>query len=141
MTPVEHVKGLPGVDIAQTGITQSNVVARGFNNVFSGALLVMTDNRYTHVPSLRFNANNMIPGHGPGHRPDRGVPGSRGRPLRTQFRQRGHAHHHNVTPGLPGDQRLHHVGSSAPGTMRIRTRAESSRPGGGAHSSSTAGWA
>lgn len=61
LTPVEHVKGLPGVDIAQTGISQSNVVARGFNNVFSGALLVMTDNRYTHVPSLRFNANNMIP--------------------------------------------------------------------------------
>jgi len=61
VTPVEHVKGLPGVDIAQTGISQSNVVARGFNNVFSGALLVMTDNRYTHVPSLRFNANNMIP--------------------------------------------------------------------------------
>ncbi len=60
MTPIEHVKGLPGVDIAQTGITQSNVVTRGFNNVFSGALLIMTDNRYTHVPSLRFNANNMI---------------------------------------------------------------------------------
>ncbi len=61
MTPMEHVKALPGVDIAQTGLTQSNVVTRGFNNVFSGALLVMTDNRYTHVPSLRFNANNMIP--------------------------------------------------------------------------------
>ena len=60
MTSVEHVRGLPGVDIAQTGLTQSNVVARGFNNVFSGALLIMTDNRYTHVPSIRFNANNMI---------------------------------------------------------------------------------
>ncbi len=61
MTPVDHVKSLPGVDVAQTGISQSNVVTRGFNNVFSGALLIMTDNRYTHVPSLRFNANNMIP--------------------------------------------------------------------------------
>ncbi len=61
MTPMEHVKTLPGVDVAQTGITQTNVVTRGFNNVFSGALLIMTDNRYTHVPSLRFNANNMIP--------------------------------------------------------------------------------
>jgi iron complex outermembrane receptor protein len=60
MTPVDHVKTLPGVDVAQTGITQTNVVTRGFNNVFSGALLIMTDNRYTHVPSLRFNANNMI---------------------------------------------------------------------------------
>lgn len=60
VSPMEHLKGLPGVDIAHTGLTQSNVVARGFNNVFSGALLIMTDNRYTHVPSLRFNANNMI---------------------------------------------------------------------------------
>jgi outer membrane receptor for ferrienterochelin and colicins len=57
----EHVRGLPGVDISQTGLTQSNVVTRGFNNVFSGALLVMTDNRYASVPSLRFNAYNMIP--------------------------------------------------------------------------------
>ncbi len=61
VTPVEHVKALPGVDVAQTGISQTNVVTRGFNNVFSGALLIMVDNRYTHVPSLRFNANNMIP--------------------------------------------------------------------------------
>jgi len=60
VTPVEHVKGLPGLDIVQTGITQSSVVARGFNNVFSGALLVLTDHRYAHVPSLRFNAHNMI---------------------------------------------------------------------------------
>ncbi len=61
LSPVEHVKALPGVDISQTGLTQSNVVTRGFNNIFSGALLVMTDNRYAHVPSLRFNAYNMIP--------------------------------------------------------------------------------
>ncbi|HSG50135.1 MAG TPA: TonB-dependent receptor [Longimicrobiales bacterium] len=61
LTPVEHVKALPGVDVVQTGLTSSNVVARGFNNVFSGALLVLTDNRYAFVPSLRFNAHNMIP--------------------------------------------------------------------------------
>lgn len=61
LSPVEHVKGLPGVDVSQTGLTQSNVVTRGFNNIFSGALLVITDNRYAHVPSLRFNAYNMIP--------------------------------------------------------------------------------
>ncbi len=61
LSPVENVKGLPGVDIVQSGLTSSNVVARGFNNVFSGALLVMTDNRYAAVPSLRFNAFNMLP--------------------------------------------------------------------------------
>jgi iron complex outermembrane receptor protein len=52
---------MPGVDVSQTGLTQSNVVTRGFNNVFSGAMLVMTDNRYASVPSLRLNAYNMIP--------------------------------------------------------------------------------
>ncbi len=60
-TPVDYVKAMPGVDVVQTGITQSNTVARGFNNVFSGALLVLTDNRYARIPSLRLNAYNMIP--------------------------------------------------------------------------------
>jgi iron complex outermembrane receptor protein len=61
VSPVENVKALPGVDIVQSGLTSANVVTRGFNNVFSGALLVMTDNRYAAVPSLRFNAFNMLP--------------------------------------------------------------------------------
>ena len=61
VTPVEHVKALPGVDVAQSGIGSSNVVTRGFNNVFSGALLVLTDNRIASVPSLRVNSYNMIP--------------------------------------------------------------------------------
>jgi iron complex outermembrane receptor protein len=61
VTPVDHVKSLPGVDIAQAGVTQTNVVTRGFNNIFSGSLLVITDNRYASVPSLRFNAYNMVP--------------------------------------------------------------------------------
>jgi outer membrane receptor for ferrienterochelin and colicins len=60
-TAVEHVRQVPGVDVASTGIAQSNVVARGFNNVFSGSLLVLTDNRWASVPSLRFNAYNLIP--------------------------------------------------------------------------------
>ena len=60
-TPSEHLKALPGIDMVQTGITQSNIVARGFNNVFSGTLLTIMDNRYARIPSLRFNAHNMIP--------------------------------------------------------------------------------
>ena len=57
----EHVRDQPGVDFAKTGLVQSNVVARGFNNVFSGALLTLTDNRIARVPSLRLNAHNFIP--------------------------------------------------------------------------------
>ncbi len=61
LTPTEHIKGLPAVDMARTGLNQSNVVTRGFNNIFSGALLVLTDNRMARVPSLRYNAYNFIP--------------------------------------------------------------------------------
>ena len=60
-TVADHVRALPGVDAAQTGINQGTVVSRGFNNVFSGALLAIIDNRYARVPSLRFNAYNMFP--------------------------------------------------------------------------------
>jgi iron complex outermembrane receptor protein len=57
----EHVVGLPGVDNVTYGLQQHNVVARGFNNVFSGALYILQDNRWASVPSLRFNAYNLIP--------------------------------------------------------------------------------
>lgn len=60
-TVIDHVKGEAGVDVAQTGLAQSNVVTRGFNNIFSGAMLVMADYRYAQVPSLRVNAYNFIP--------------------------------------------------------------------------------
>ncbi|MDE2763826.1 MAG: TonB-dependent receptor [Gemmatimonadota bacterium] len=61
VTVADHVQTLPGVDRAQTGLAQSTVVARGFNNVFSGTLLTIIDNRYARVPSLRFNAYSMFP--------------------------------------------------------------------------------
>lgn len=61
LTVVDHLREVPGIDIVQSGLTQSNVVARGFNNVFSGSLMVLTDNRIASVPSLRLNAYNFIP--------------------------------------------------------------------------------
>ena len=57
----DHIKDLPGVDFAKTGVARSNAVVRGFNNVFSGTLLTLTDNRIARVPSLRVNAFNFIP--------------------------------------------------------------------------------
>jgi iron complex outermembrane receptor protein len=60
LTPAAHVKGMPAVDMASTGLNQSNVVMRGFNNVFSGAMLFLVDNRIARVPSLRYNAYNFI---------------------------------------------------------------------------------
>jgi iron complex outermembrane receptor protein len=60
-TPIDHVSSVTGIVVANTGLTQAEVVARGFNNVSSGALLVLTDNRYASVPSLRINVYNFIP--------------------------------------------------------------------------------
>lgn len=57
----DYVESMAGVDAPQSGINSRTIVTRGFNNVFSGSLLVLTDYRYARVPSLRVNAYNMIP--------------------------------------------------------------------------------
>ena len=61
ISPMANLKGVPGVDIMNTGLIQTNVVVRGYNNIFSGALLMMVDNRYAAVPSLRANVATFIP--------------------------------------------------------------------------------
>jgi len=61
LTMIDHVRALPGVDVASNGLAQSSMVVRGFNSLFSTNLLVLTDNRYANVPSLRVNSYNMIP--------------------------------------------------------------------------------
>jgi outer membrane receptor for ferrienterochelin and colicins len=62
LSVTDHLKALPGVDISQGGLVQANVVGRGFNNIFSGALLTLTDYRYASVPSLRVNVPAFFPG-------------------------------------------------------------------------------
>ncbi|HEV8600869.1 MAG TPA: TonB-dependent receptor [Gemmatimonadales bacterium] len=61
LTVTDHLRSIPGVDISQGGLVQSNVVARGFNNIFSGALLTLIDYRYAAVPSLRVNVPTFFP--------------------------------------------------------------------------------
>jgi iron complex outermembrane receptor protein len=51
----DHVAALPGIDVARGGIARANTVARGFNNIFSGAMMTLTDHRFAFVPSLRVN--------------------------------------------------------------------------------------
>lgn len=55
VTAADQLKELPGVVVSQGGIAQANIVARGFNNAFSGALLMLQDYRFAGVPSLRVN--------------------------------------------------------------------------------------
>ena len=61
MTLSDHLVGLAGVDVVKTGLTQSSVAIRGFNDVFASPLLLLVDNRIARIPSLRFNAFNFIP--------------------------------------------------------------------------------
>lgn len=60
-TPVEYLRSAPGVDIITYGLQGANVVTRGFNNIFSGALHMLQDYRLAHVPSLRVNLMHLIP--------------------------------------------------------------------------------
>jgi outer membrane receptor for ferrienterochelin and colicins len=61
VTPVDHLRSTPGVDVITTGLQSTNVVARGFNNIFSGSLHTLTDYRIAGVPSLRVNFMHFIP--------------------------------------------------------------------------------
>src|SRR5687767_14081201 len=61
ITLADHVAALPGIDVARGGLMRSNIVARGFNNIFSGAMMTLTDNRFAFVPSLRVNIPYLNP--------------------------------------------------------------------------------
>jgi outer membrane receptor for ferrienterochelin and colicins len=61
LTIADHVRSQPGVDVSAGGLVQSNIVSRGFNNAFSGAMLVLQDNRFSAVPSLRVNVPLLFP--------------------------------------------------------------------------------
>jgi len=58
---VEHLRESPGVDIGTEGIQASTVVVRGFNNIFSGALHMLTDHRLAGLPALRANFMHFLP--------------------------------------------------------------------------------
>ncbi len=61
LTAAEHLKTAPAVDIVTAGLNQSRVVVRGFNDLLSGSLLSMVDNRLTRIPAVRLNAFQVIP--------------------------------------------------------------------------------
>jgi iron complex outermembrane receptor protein len=58
---VDHLRSTPGVDVITAGLQSANVVVRGFNNIFSGALHTLTDNRIAGIPSLRVNLMHFVP--------------------------------------------------------------------------------
>ena len=62
VTIADHLRATPGIDISKGGIAQANVVARGFNNAFSGSMLMLQDYRFAGVPSLRVNVPFLFTG-------------------------------------------------------------------------------
>ena len=60
-TPIEHLQGEAGIDMAATSIAARQTTVRGFNNVFSGNLMVLTDYRLASIPSLRANVSYYVP--------------------------------------------------------------------------------
>ena len=62
VTVTDHLRSTPGVDVNRGGIAQANVVARGFNNAFSGSMLMLQDYRFAGVPSLRVNVPFLFTG-------------------------------------------------------------------------------
>jgi len=61
LTPSAQLRWTPGVDYAASGLMQANTVARGFNNVFANAMLVLTDSRFAFLPSLHFESPWVVP--------------------------------------------------------------------------------
>lgn len=62
VTVADNLRATPGVDISRGGIAQTNIVARGFNNAFSGSMLMLQDYRFAGVPSLRVNVPFLFTG-------------------------------------------------------------------------------
>jgi iron complex outermembrane receptor protein len=61
ITPVDHLRETPGVDVFNSGVQSTNVVVRGFNNIFSGAVMALADYRIASLPSLRVNYLHFLP--------------------------------------------------------------------------------
>ncbi|MCC7195394.1 MAG: TonB-dependent receptor [Gemmatimonadaceae bacterium] len=57
-----YLESVPGLSVSSGGILQSNIVSRGFNNAFSGAMLNLQDYRFAGVPSLRVNVPALYTG-------------------------------------------------------------------------------
>jgi outer membrane receptor for ferrienterochelin and colicins len=62
MTIADNLRATAGVDVSKGGIVQSNIVVRGFNNAFSGSVLMLQDYRFAGVPSLRVNVPFLMTG-------------------------------------------------------------------------------
>ncbi len=61
LSTTDYVDDVAGVDVITTGLQGNYFVTRGFNNIFSGAVMFLTDYRIVQVPSLRANIAHLNP--------------------------------------------------------------------------------
>ena len=61
LSTTDFIENVSGVDVITTGIQGNYFVTRGFNNIFSGAVMYLTDYRIARVPSLRANISHLNP--------------------------------------------------------------------------------
>ncbi len=60
LSTMEHIKGMPGVDVVNSGISQDRVVSRGFNGAISGRLLTLADHRIINLPANRWIVSQLV---------------------------------------------------------------------------------
>jgi len=61
LSTTDYIDDVAGVDVITTGLQGNYFVTRGFNNIFSGAVMFLTDYRIVQVPSLRANIAHLNP--------------------------------------------------------------------------------
>jgi iron complex outermembrane receptor protein len=61
LSTTDFIDNVSGVDVITTGVQGNYFVTRGFNNIFSGAVMYLTDYRIARVPSLRANISHLNP--------------------------------------------------------------------------------
>ena len=59
--PARHLDAVPGLDVAEKGLIQASLSARGPGSVNSASLLILTDFRVAALPALRLNVPYLIP--------------------------------------------------------------------------------
>ncbi|MBO6577066.1 MAG: TonB-dependent receptor [Rhodothermales bacterium] len=61
LTVADHLQEAPSVDLIRTGLNQSRVVVRGFNDNLSSSLLTLVDGRIARAPAVRLTALQLLP--------------------------------------------------------------------------------
>jgi len=60
-TPIDHLTGVTGMDVASKGLAQRTYTARGARGASTGSFLTLVDGRDQTIPSIGFNIPYLVP--------------------------------------------------------------------------------